>query len=107
MPTVDSSGTLTADGTEQTLADLTVNKYYSAHVDLHLMDVLDVVTLRLYLKVLTGSTLGLYWTETYYDVQTNRVIIYIPPMPAVWEWKLTLQQSAGTNRNFDWVVYKV
>jgi len=106
MPTVDTSGTTTADGTEQTLGDRTANKYYSAHVDLQLMQASDITVLKLYIKTLTTSTAALYWTETYRDAQTTPVI-FIPPQPSAWEWKLTLQQTAGTNRDYDWSIYKV
>src|ERR1051326_6372573 len=107
MPTVDSSGTLTADGTEQDMADLTANKYYSAHVDLQNMADGDTTTLRLYIKVLSTSTAALYWTETYIDTQTGIKVIFVPPQPSTQEWHLTLEQSAGTNRDYDWAVYKV
>ncbi len=107
MPTVDSSDTTTADGTEQTLAALTANKYYSAHVNLSEMAASDITILRLYIKVLTGSAYALYWKETYNDAQTDQEIIFIPPQPSVWAWKLTLEQTAGTNRDYEWQVYKV
>jgi len=107
MPTVDSSDTTTADGTEQTLAALTANKYYSAHVSLANMAAGDTTVLRVYIKVLTTSSYALYWEETYNNAQTDQEIIFIAAQPSVWAWKLTLEQTAGTNRNYEWQVYKV
>ena len=106
MPTVDSSGTLTADGTEQNIANLTANKYYSAHINLTNMGSGDTTVLRLYIKVLSTGSADLFWSDTYTDAQTNK-IIFVPPQPATQVWKLTLQQTAGTNRDYDWSVYKV
>ena len=106
MPTVDSSGTLTADGTEQTLGDLTGNKYYSAHINLVNMASGDTTVVKLYVKVLSTGSAGLYSSQTYYDAQTNK-LVFIPPQPSTQEWKLTLTQTAGTNRDYDWVIYKV
>ena len=108
MPTVNSQGDLTADGTEQTVWDVTTNKWFSGYIDLENMAAADIVTLKRYIKVRsTGvSTLVLEWSETYNDAQTGKKIIYIPPIPSDAEYKVTLTQSAGTNRVFPWKIFE-
>jgi hypothetical protein len=108
MPTVNSQGDLTADGTEQTVWDVTNNKWFSGYVDLENMAASDIVTLKRYIKVRsTGvATLVLEWSETYNDAQTAKKIIYFAPEPSDVEYKVTLTQSAGTNRVFPWKLYE-
>lgn len=104
--TVDSSGTVTADGTEQTLATSTSNATFQPKVDLSNMAIGDAVELRIYTKVLTGSTLHQCWKGTYANVQVNPVAIG-PMLASDFSYKLTLKQTAGTDRNYDWSLLRV
>ena len=106
MPTVNSQGTLTATGGEDTVVDLTTNKWFSGYVDLQLMDTGDTTILRMYLKVRTGSTLAVFWAKTYVGPQTNKRIIYFAPFPSDIEYKITLEQTDGVNRNYDYKFYE-
>jgi hypothetical protein len=110
--TVVDSGTKTADGSEQTIRDETSaeGKVYDASIDLGLMASGDAVEIRLYAKLLTGGTLRRVYYRKYYDSQDSEgvlksPIVYIPAITVVKEWKLTLKQTAGTNRNYDWTIY--
>jgi hypothetical protein len=106
MPTVNSSGTQTAViTTEHALADLTSNKYFSADINLTLMVAGDITEVRMYKKVLPGGALVLYWMDTFTDVQDNK-LLHIPNQPSAYEWKLTLKQTAGTGRDYEWVIYE-
>lgn len=108
MPTVNSQGDLTADGTEQTLIDDTTNKWFSGYIDLENMATNDITVIRTYIKVRsTGvATLALWSTDTYTNAQTTKAIVLCAPMPSDIEFKVTLQQTAGTNRIYPWKFFE-
>jgi hypothetical protein len=110
---VVASGTQTATvGTEHTLRDETGNEgeVFDAVIDLGNMASGDVVELRVYAKALTGSTLRRVYYQKFNDSQDDEPslqspIVYVPAMTVMKEWKLTLKQTAGTGRNYDWTIY--
>ena len=106
MPTLNSQGTTTADGTEQTLWDVTTSKYFTAQVDLQNMQSGDTTVIKRYSKVRAGSTLVMEWSETYTGAQTGKNIIYFPPWASDVEYKVTLTQTAGTFRNYDFKLWE-
>ena len=98
-------GTLTADGTEQSIYE---NASPSAEwvpenilVDLSNMEAGDITTIKAYLKVKSGGSYILMDTQTYSAVQSVQGIITLGT-PNRYGFKITLQQSAGTNRDYDW-----
>jgi hypothetical protein len=105
LPTVTASGTLTADGTVQTVTDTVDNKYFTFKLDTGLMTTADadVTTLKIYDMVLNAGTLRLVYSETYTGTQ-DLPIKFMPPMWITEEIKITLEQSAGTNKNYAWVL---
>jgi hypothetical protein len=48
----------------------------------------------------------LYYLGTYSGAQSNP-LVYIASLPSDISWKLTLKQTAGTGRNFDYRVYEI
>jgi len=106
MP-LNTESTLTADGTEQTVWDVTTGtKFLMGQIDLQLMQSGDTVVIKRYLKVRTSSTLTIEWYDTYADAQTNQNVINFPPLSPVSEYKVTLQQTTGTNRNYDYKLWE-
>jgi len=107
MPTVNSQGDLTADGTEQQLLDDTTNKWFSGWVDLENMASGDTVILRYYIKARSAgvATLSKWTTDTYTNAQTNPMV-FIAPLPSDIEIKITLQQTTGTNRVYPYKIYE-
>jgi hypothetical protein len=103
MPTVTDSDTTLTDGTVQTLTDIIDNKYFTFKLDTHLMQSGDIVVLKVYDMVLNAGTLALVTQETYTDAQTLP-IKFLPPQWITEEIKITLQRTAGTDRNYDWVL---
>ena len=107
MPTLSSSGTQTAViNTEHTLYNPTTNKWFSGWVDLTNMVSGDTVELRVYAIAKTAGSYIQYWIQVYTDAQTNP-LVHIPSYPSDIGWKLTLKQTAGTARTYDWRVYEV
>lgn len=114
--TVKDSGTLTADGTEQTLGSaFTDSGVYVVTVNLEEMAAADVVALRAYVKVLTGDTeKRLLYSAAYANAQGDaadagagalgEVVACSVPIESPYEVEFTLEQIAGTNRDFKWRV---
>jgi hypothetical protein len=108
MPTVNAQGDLTADGTEQTVWDVTTNKWFKGYVDLENMASGDTVILRRYLKIRsTGvATLVIEDKGTYTNEQVDKKIITFAPMGSDVQYKVTLEQTVGTIRVFPWKLFE-
>ena len=108
MPSIESEGTQTATiNTEHTLRDISGNKFYWALLDLVNMIAGDTVEIRVYTKAKsTGTSRMVYGPPdtTFSGVQDVPIqIIAAVPCPAT-QYKLTLKQTEGTGRNYDWSV---
>ena len=104
MPTVTASGTVTADGTVQTLTDTTANKYFTFKLDTALMDTGDTTVITIYDVVLGAGTYRVYKTETYTGAQAES-IKFMAPLWITQKIKVTLQQTTiGTYRNYPWAL---
>jgi len=107
-----ASGTQTATiGTEHVLRDETASegKVLDALIDIGNLAAGDALEIRVLTKVLTGGTIRRAYYQNFvnaWDVeaQGKSPVIYVPAMTATTEWKLTLKQTVGTGRNFDWKV---
>jgi hypothetical protein len=107
MPTLTTNGTQTAViGTEHTLTTQTTNKFFTAYIDLTNMVSGDTVEIRVSLIIKAAGSHILYYLGTYSGAQTNP-LVYIPSLPSDISWKLTLKQTTGTGRNFDYRVYEI
>jgi len=101
-----TEGTLTADGTEQTLVekDFTASPkvcHLDGLVNLVNMQAGDAITIREYMQNKAAGAYGKYAEETYSGAQT------IPMLAVITRWarykiKVTLQQTAGANRAYDY-----
>jgi hypothetical protein len=107
MPTLSSSGTQTSViGTEQTLYNPTGNKFYTGYIDLTNMASGDTVQVRISLIVKAAGSYILYYLGSYSGVQTNP-LVYLPSLPSDIGYKLTLKQTTGTVRTYDWRIYEI
>lgn len=108
-------GSLTADGTEQTIKTSTVAACHVLHVDLSNMANGDIVTLRGYIKLRTGDSVKkLMYSATYANKQGDgadvgssalgEVLAVSVPVPSFYSVSFTLKQEAGTNRAYPWRV---
>ena len=105
--TVVTTGTLTADGTVQTIgAAQTAAGVYVLQVDLVNMAAADLVTLRTIVKVLTGSTAHVLYRAVFSNMQPYPVV-QTPPIAVPYEVTFTLQQTGAGYRNFDWAILKL
>lgn len=102
---VIAEGTLTADGTEQTVVEYTKLAVVHGYIDLQNMQTGDQVVIRAYVKFGPGKPYKKYAEETYTDAQSLPAL-YVLPRLTVYGIKITLQQTAGTYRDFDYMFVK-
>ena len=93
-----AEGTLIADGTEQTLVEDTLLSNLSGFISLFNMEIGDTVTIRQYVDM-NGDGYRLYADETYNDAQIQPAV-YITSKTSNTRMRITLQQTAGTYRQF-------
>ena len=106
--TLDSSGTQTATiGTEHTLATSTQNATFQAFVRTNNMATGDILELRMYTITLTGGTLEICWKATFGPAKPISVVIASPPIASDQSIRITLKQTSGTGRAFDWKLLRV
>lgn len=103
--TLEASGTQTATvGTEHTLASITTPRTLAAYVDLSNMASGDVVEIRVKIKIKSTGALVVFSLDIFQGAQNEPKLFYAPFMPSDLQWDLTLKQTAGTGRAFDWRV---
>jgi hypothetical protein len=108
LPTthLSSGAQLATIGVEHALYNPTCNKWFSGYVDLSNMKSGNRVELRVYVLVKTaGSPYVQYYVIKYTGAQTYP-LVYIPLYLSDSGWKLTLKQTSGTGKTFDWNVYE-
>jgi len=90
-------GTLTADGNEQTL--YIDNKPLGG----------DTIAVKVYHRLSDAGTLKILayhtWTGADGGLANGEVLDSIELVPNRHGWKLTLQQTAGTNRDYPWELF--
>lgn len=98
-------GTLTADGTEQTVAELTSDLpvRFQGWINLNNMDLGDKVTIRTYTKDESG-VYRRHAVELYADVLEQPMVNLVSKITE--SYKITLEQTAGTYRDYDYRFYK-
>jgi len=100
-------GTLTADGTEQTVVEETGTLEFKldGYIDLSNLASGDTVVVREYMKVKSNGSYVKYAEETYSGSQPLP-LLHIITKPARYGLKITLQQTSGTYRSFDYQFFK-
>lgn len=105
MALAEDSGNVTMNGTEQNMfASQTDLKYYSSYVFLHNMASGDTIRIRVYVKDVDDAVERVYEDQTASDAQTVPAI-FIPFLPTS-SYRVTCQQTAGTNRVVNWAKYE-
>lgn len=105
MALTESSGNVTMNGTEQNMfASQTTLKYYSTYVFLHNMASGDTITIKVYVQDKDATTERVYESRTVSDAQTKPAV-FVPFLPTS-SYRVTCQQTAGTNRVINWARYE-
>ncbi|MEM2284556.1 MAG: hypothetical protein QXL29_08145 [Zestosphaera sp.] len=102
-------GTLTADGSEQNvvLDEVEGNppRFLEGHIDLSNMADGDTVVIRQYFKISPTGTYKKYAEETFSNAQPIPLLHVISNVGR-YGIKVTLQQTAGTYRSFDYQFFR-
>ncbi len=107
MPIDEGKGSqLAVIGTEHTLFTSTLNKNFFAEIDYSPMLSGDTLEIRVKKKVKSGGSSRTVrkWTILGAEVDTDNQVFYIPPIGSLYQYDLTIKQTAGTGRTFDWQV---
>lgn len=102
---IEKEGSITADGTEQTVWETTTVNVYSGYVDLSGMQAGDTVVIRLYKVIQSG---GAYRKIDEITLSGEQETPIFPLMELInfYGVKLTLQQTAGTYRTFRYLILR-
>jgi hypothetical protein len=109
----ETGGTLLADGSEQTLY-INDNPLGCFHprtliVDLDNMQAGSTTVIRVYYRLNAGGGLQLWDYHTYTGADgglaSNRKLISADLLPTRFGVKITLEQTAGTYRYYDWEIF--
>lgn len=97
------SKTIVADGTEQTLVQLFggITSQVEGYVDLANLADGHSLTIKLYVRVRADGSWGAYHEESYSGVQALP-LVYISKKPENHGLLVTLQQTAGIYKTFDY-----
>lgn len=102
-----TDGTLTADGTEQIIYEVTPTVTItpdSITMSLANMVANDRTIIRMYAKMKSGGSYELIDSQVYTDGKTIPAI-NITGQPNRYGWKVTLEQTAGVDKDYDWERY--
>ena len=100
----DAFGTLTATGAEDDIRESLVEGKLHAFIDLTAMMAGDIITIRQFMKIKVAGSYIKYADETFSGVQTPPML-YVVTKPSKHGIKITLEQTAGTNRDYDWETF--
>ena len=100
-----SVGTLTATGGEDDVVELIELATLEGYIDLSNMQAGDGVTISEYVKLKTGGSYVLYDSASYSGVQAKPGL-HVVKLPGKYGLNVTLEQTAGVNRDYDYNFFK-
>ena len=100
-----AKGTKSADGSEQDLVNVSGIGKYEGYIDLTNMGASDIVVVKEYVKLKSGGSFIVYATTTYNGVQAEPAIHAVRKL-SEYGWRVTLQQTDGVNRDYDYEFLK-
>ncbi|MEM2284557.1 MAG: hypothetical protein QXL29_08150 [Zestosphaera sp.] len=100
-----SKGSITTDGTEQTIFEYTGLAMLSGYIDLSNMADGDTITINTYAKIKEDGEYKRYGSDTFTGKQ-EAPALYFPPRLTAYAYKVTIQQTAGTFKTFDYLFTK-
>jgi hypothetical protein len=103
---VIKQGTILTDGSEQPIVEYVGSiTTISGYIDLSNMDLGDTIIIRAYTKIRPDGDYVLYKPETFNDKQTEPAL-YVMPRLSGYAFKVTIQQTEGIFKNFDYLFVK-
>ena len=104
MTSVNTSGSVTTDGTEQTLATVTTASNFVVTIDVANMAAGDEVEMRIYGKARSGDTERLLHLWPILGDQSRDLWQSIP-VASPHYLKATIKRVDGTDRAYPWAIY--
>lgn len=102
----EAKGTLTANGSEQTLLELTREvRAFSGYIDLSNMASGDTIYVKTYVKIKSGGSYIKQGMRTFTNGQDPDLLHILDYPTTPYGFKLTIQQTKGTNRNYDYLLF--
>lgn len=102
-------GTVAMDGTEKTVVldeiEVSLDRYLEGYIDLSPMQDGDTVVVRQYIKISPRGEYVKYAEETIEGAQ-SLPLLYIVTKPCRYGIKITLEQTSGTYRAFDYQFFR-
>jgi hypothetical protein len=100
-----AEGSITANGTEQTVIEKLGLINLEGYIDLSQMTSTDTVTIRRYVKIQRNGEYKLHGEETYVGIQAQPILRF-PAIAGLYGIKITLKQTSGTYKNFPYQFFK-
>lgn len=101
-----AEGSITADGSEQTVVALTASGTYIAVLDTVNMQAGDALTIRVKAKVRSGGTIRTVYSISLADAQAEPIAVSAP-VGSPYGLTVTIEQTAGTNRAFPYSIEQI
>ena len=102
-----SGGTVLTDGTEQTLIDTADAGTYQFVLDYDALQAGDVVEIRTYTKARSGGTSRQIGpTLSFGGIEYGSRLYVSPAILAPFQYKVTIDRVAGTDRTLTWSVHQ-
>jgi len=103
--TLNQSGNLTTNGTEQQLFSVTSLNHFACYIFTEAMQAGDSLTIRVFVLDDDATTLRKYLDVTLLDVQASPAV-FIPFLPTN-QYRVTIQRVGGVDRNYSFSLYTV
>lgn len=100
-----AEGSITADGSEQTILEYHGLAMISGYIDLSSMDEEDEVIVRAYTIIERGGEFKLYRSETFIGRQAEPAL-YVLPRLSAHGFKVTIQQTKGSYKTLKYLFVK-
>lgn len=106
MSTLITDGSVTTDGTEQTLVTDTSNKTYIFTIDTAAMALGDIIKIKIKTIVRSAGTERINYVYHYAHVQGAPIKQSVPVVANI-SYKVTIQRISGTDRAYPWSLLSV
>ncbi|MEM2568166.1 MAG: hypothetical protein QXH20_06845 [Candidatus Bathyarchaeia archaeon] len=100
-----AEGSVTADGSEQTILDYRGLAMISGYIDLSSMEEEDEIVVRVYTQIESGGEFKLYRQETIIGKQIEPAL-YVLSRLSAYGFRVTVQQTKGSYKTFKYVFVK-
>lgn len=111
MAAENAQSTLSADGTEQTIKEITTVGTFALYINTDNMQNGDVIELRAKVKISSSGSYVTLFNASYAhdqgDPDKSEVLKVSVPVTHIHGLKYTLQQVAGTNRDYPYEIVQL